>query len=173
MFKKITAILFVLICFILQCSVFSTLSLGGIIPNLLLILTSAYGLIQGERSGLIIGFMSGLLLDIMFGNFLGFYALIMMYIGYLNGKLNRAYYPEDFKLPIALIVVSDLTYGLLCYFLLFLFRGKFQFLYYLRHVILPEIIYPILAAIFLYPMILFVEQKLNLGDKRSKKDFVR
>ncbi|MGN0424623.1 MAG: rod shape-determining protein MreD [Acetatifactor sp.] len=172
MFKKIMTVLFILICLILQCSVLSALSLGGIIPNLLLILTSAYGLIRGEQEGLVIGFFCGLLLDILFSNFLGFYALIMMYIGFLNGKLNRAYYPEDYKLPIALIVISDLTYGLICYVLLFLLRGKFYFFYYLRHVILPEVVYTVVAAIFLYPLILFVEQKFHSGDKRRTKGFV-
>lgn len=165
-------VLFILICLILQCSVLSALSLGGIVPNLLLILTSAYGLIRGEKDGLLIGFFCGLLLDILFSDFLGFYALLMMYIGFLNGKLNRAYYPEDYKLPIALIVISDLTYGLICYVLLFLLRGKFYFFYYLGHVILPEVVYTVVAAIVLYPLILFTEQKFHSGDKRRTKGFV-
>ena len=172
MLKKIMTVLFILICLILQCSVFSALSLGGIVPNLLLILTSAYGLIRGEKDGLLIGFFCGLLLDILFSDFLGFYALLMMYIGFLNGKLNRAYYPEDYKLPIALIVISDLTYGLICYVLLFLLRGKFYFFYYLGHVILPEVVYTVVAAIVLYPLILFAEQKFHSGDKRRTKGFV-
>lgn len=172
MLKKIMTVLFILICLILQCSVLSALSLGGIVPNLLLILTSAYGLIRGEKDGLLIGFFCGLLLDILFSDFLGFYALLMMYIGFLNGKLNRAYYPEDYKLPIALIVISDLTYGLICYVLLFLLRGKFYFFYYLGHVILPEVVYTVVAAIVLYPLILFEEQKFHSGDKRRTKGFV-
>ena len=172
MLKKIMTVLFILICLILQCSVLSALSLGGIVPNLLLILTSAYGLIRGEKDGLLIGFFCGLLLDILFSDFLGFYALLMMYIGFLNGKLNRAYYPEDYKLPIALIVISDLTYGLICYVLLFLLRGKFYFFYYLGHVILPEVVYTVVAAIVLYPLILFTEQKFHSGDKRRTKGFV-
>lgn len=172
MLKKIVTVLFILVCLILQCSVLSVFSLGGIIPNLLLILTSAYGLIRGEQSGLVIGFCCGLLLDVLSGSFLGFYALLMMYIGFMNGKLNRAYYPEDYKLPIALIVVSDLTYGLICYVLLFLLRGKFYFLYYLIHIILPEVVYTVVAAIFLYPLILFTEQKFHSGDKRRTKGFV-
>ena len=55
MLKKIMTVLFILICLILQCSVLSALSLGGIVPNLLLILTSAYGLIRGEKDGLLLG----------------------------------------------------------------------------------------------------------------------
>lgn len=125
--RKVIVTLFVVLCFILQCSVFNSLALGGIIPNLMIILTSSFGFMRGEKEGLLIGFFSGLLCDIFFGSFLGFYAMIMMYIGFINGKFCRIFYPEDIKLPLALIVVSDISYGLLCYILMFLLRGRFSF----------------------------------------------
>ena len=78
--RKVIVTLFVVLCFILQCSVFNSLALGGIIPNLMIILTSSFGFMRGEKEGLLIGFFSGLLCDIFFGSFLGFYAMIMMYI---------------------------------------------------------------------------------------------
>lgn len=42
MLRKITVTLFILICFILQCSVFGSLAFAGIIPNLMIILASAF-----------------------------------------------------------------------------------------------------------------------------------
>ena len=108
--RKVIVTLFVVLCFILQCSVFNSLALGGIIPNLMIILTSSFGFMRGEKEGLLIGFFSGLLCDIFFGSFLGFYAMIMMYIGFINGKFCRIFYPEDIKLPLALIVLySDVS----------------------------------------------------------------
>ena len=71
--RKVIVTLFVVLCFILQCSVFNSLALGGIIPNLMIILTSSFGFMRGEKEGLLIGFFSGLLCDIFFGSFLGFY----------------------------------------------------------------------------------------------------
>ncbi|MCM1216189.1 MAG: rod shape-determining protein MreD [Lachnospiraceae bacterium] len=172
MLRKFIVTLFVLICFILQCSVFNSLAFAGIIPNLMIILTSSFGFMRGEKEGLIIGFFCGLLSDIFFGSFLGFYALVLMYIGYLNGKFSRIFYPEDIKLPIALIVVSDLSYGILCYFLMFLLRGRFEFNYYLTHVILPEAIYTIVVTIFLYPLILLVNGKLEAIERKRAQKFV-
>ena len=130
MLRKLIVTIFILLCFILQCSVFGSLAFGGIIPNLLIILTSSFGFMRGEREGLLIGFFCGLLNDIFFGGFLGFYALLLMYIGYLNGKFCRIFYPEDIKLPLALIIVSDLSYGIICYILTFMLRGRFDFAYY-------------------------------------------
>lgn len=161
MLRKIIVAVFIVICFILQCSVFDSLAFAGIVPNLLIILTSAFGFMRGESEGLVIGFFCGLLSDIFFGSFLGFYALIMMYIGYLNGKFCKIFYPEDIKLPIALIIISDLSYGIICYVLTFMLRGRFQFSYYFTHIILPEALYTIVVTLLLYPVILKVNNRLE------------
>ncbi len=161
MLKKCIIAIFIIVCFVLQCSVFDSLSFAGIIPNLMIILTSSFGFMCGEKYGLVIGFVCGLLSDIFFGSFLGFYALLLMYIGYVNGKFCKIFYPEDIKLPLALIVVSDLSYGIICYVLTFMLRGKFQFTYYFAHVILPEALYTIVVTLFLYPLILKVNEKLE------------
>ena len=151
--RKIVVVLLILVFFILQCSVFNSLALGGIIPNLMIILTSSFGFMRGEKAGLLIGFACGLLCDIFFGSFLGFYA-------------------EDIKLPLALIVVSDISYGLICYILMFLLRGRFYFPYYFTKVILPEALYTIVVTIILYPLILKINQKLEEKEKRSAQKFV-
>ena len=52
--RKVIVTLFVVLCFILQCSVFNSLALGGIIPNLMIILTSSFGFMRGEKEGLLI-----------------------------------------------------------------------------------------------------------------------
>lgn len=172
MLRKFIVTLFVLMCFILQCSVFNSLAFAGIIPNLMIILTSSFGFMRGEKEGLVIGFFCGLLSDIFFGSFLGFYALVLMYIGYLNGKFSKIFYPEDIKLPIALIITSDLSYGILCYCLMFLLRGRFRFSYYFTHVILPEALYTIVITIFLYPVILWINEKLEARERRRAQKFV-
>ena len=172
MLRKFTVALLILICYILQSSVFSGLTFAGIIPNLMIILTSSFGFMRGEKEGLVIGFFCGLLTDIFFGSCLGFYALVLMYIGYLNGKFSRIFYPEDIKLPIALIVTSDLSYGIICYVLSFMLRGRFQFTYYFTHIILPEALYTILATMLLYPVLLKINGKLEAWEKRREQKFV-
>ena len=172
MLRKIVVTVFIIVCFVLQCSVFDAIAFAGIIPNLMIILTSSFGFMRGEEDGLVIGFFCGLLCDVFFGNFLGFYALVLMYIGYINGKFSRIFYPEDIKLPLALIIVSDISYGVLCYCLMFLLRGRFNFPYYFTRVILPEALYTIVVTMFLYPLILKVNQKLEAKEKRSAQKFV-
>ena len=152
--------IFIIICFLLQSTVFHSLSFGGIIPNLMIILTSSYGFMRGRKSGTLIGFFSGLLIDIFFSDVLGFYAILFMYIGYLNGVFKKMFYPENIKLPIFLIVGSDFLYNILIYFFTFLLKGRFQFLYYFNNIIIPEMVYTIIVACILYPLLLVTENLL-------------
>ena len=166
------SVLLIIGSFVLQTTLFQALSFGGIVPNLMIVLTASYGFMRGKKAGLLTGFFSGLLCDIFFGPVIGLNALIYMYIGYLNGKFNRIFYPEDIKLPLALILCSDLAYGLLCYLLFFLMRGKFHFGYYLLHIILPEAVYTIVVTLLLYPLILWINKRLESREQRSARKFV-
>lgn len=165
-------VLIILGCYLLQCSVFSQLTLASIKPNLLLIAVSAFGFMRGPKEGMLSGFLCGLLIDVQFGGALGFYALIYLLIGYVNGLFQQIYYDEDIKLPLLLIAASEFLYGLAIYFLTFMLRSEFHFIRYLSQNIIPELIYTIAVALLLYPFILYFNQKLEVEEKRSTGKFV-
>lgn len=170
--RKITVFLIIAVCYLLQSTVFQALSFASISPNLMIVVVSAFGFMRGKKEGLWIGFFTGLLLDVFTGSILGFYALLYMYVGYFNGFLRKMFYPEDIKLPMLLIAVSDFSCSLIIYFLLFLFRGKFDILYYLLNIMIPELVYTMVVTIFLYFIILKINQKLETIEKRSAVKFV-
>ena len=166
--RFIVSFLLVISCFVLQSTVFKSIAFGGIIPNLMIVLTASFGFMRGEKAGILFGFFCGLLADIFFGSVIGLYAMIYMYIGYANGKFNMIFYPEDIKLPLALIFVSDMAYGLLSYIILFLMRGRFHFTYYLIHIILPEMVYTIVVTLIFYPFILLINKKLEDREQKER-----
>ena len=165
--RKIIVAILIFFCFLLQSTVFQAIAFNGIVPNLLIVLTAAFGFMRNEKGGLVIGFFCGLICDIFFGDVIGFYALVMMYIGFFNGKFSGIFYPEDIKLPMALIIVSDLSYCMICYICMFLLRGKLDFPYYFLHIILPEVVYTTVITLLLYPLILFINVRLENGGKRG------
>lgn len=165
--RHLYMLLTILIFYLLQCTVFSFLELANIRPNLLLILTATFGFMRGQKEGMLVGFFSGLLLDIQFGNFLGFYALVYLVIGYINGIFYKNFYEEDFKLPLLLISASELIYGHVIYLSMFLLRSDFRYFYYLSHTIMQELVYTVLVALVMYPILLYVNQKLEIEEKRS------
>lgn len=166
--RFLVSFLLVISCFVLQSTVFKAIAFGGIIPNLMIVLTASFGFMRGEKTGLLFGFFCGLLADIFFGNVIGLYAIIYMYIGYVNGKFNKIFYPDDIKLPLALILVSDITYGFLCYVILFLMRGRFHFTYYLLHIILPEMVYTIGVTLIFYPFLLWINKRLEYREQKER-----
>lgn len=114
--RKVSVFIIIAICFLLQTTLFQALSFASISPNLLIIVVSSFGFMRGKKEGMYIGFACGLLLDIFGSGILGFYALLYMYIGYINGYFRKMFYPEDLKLPMLLIAGSDLGCNLLIYF---------------------------------------------------------
>lgn len=167
----VTAVLIVF-CFLLQCTVFRSIAFNGIVPNLLLVLTASFGFMCGRKSGLLTGFFSGLLIDIFFGNLIGFYALVYMLAGFFNGIFRKIFFPEDIKLPLFLITVSDLGFGFICYIFMFLLRSRFQFDFYFLHIIFPEVVYTILVSMILYPLVLKINSRLETSERKEAKKFV-
>ena len=167
--RKIVVMVIVIICFVLQCTLFKALSIASISPKLLIIVTSSFGFMRGKKDGLLIGFFCGLLTDIFYGGTLGFYAMIYMYLGYINGFFRKIFFPEDIKLPMILITASDFVCNLLVYVFQFLLRRKFEFHYYMIHIIIPELVYTIMVTVFLYFLLLKINQKLEAVERRNAR----
>ena len=171
MLRKIVLFLIISICFVLQTTTFQSLSIANVAPNLLIIVVSAFGLMRGKTEGMYIGFFSGFLIDIFCGFYLGIYALLYMYVGYLTGLFQKRFYPEDIKLPLIIISASDLISNMIVYVFLFLTRSRYDFVYYLKSVIIPEFVYTTIITIFLYLLLLKINQKLEAYEKRRAIKF--
>ncbi|MDO4345525.1 MAG: rod shape-determining protein MreD [Eubacteriales bacterium] len=162
-----------LACLLLQCSLMPAISIASITPNLMIVFTVSFGLMRGKRSGMILGFICGLLTDLMIpGLFVGLRAFVYMYIGYFCGYCYRIFYDDDIKMPVILTAAGDLVYGIAFYATQFMLRGRIQFFFYLRRVILPEMVYTILMTFVFYRLFLLLNRQLEKMDKRSVGSFV-
>lgn len=172
--RKFVITIMIIVCYILESTIFRHFKIASVTPNILLILTVSFGVMRGSKEGMIIGFVSGLLLDIFFcfGSLFGFYALLFTLVGYLNGLFHRMFFSDDIKLPLVLIAVSELLFGIFVYIFMFMMRSKFNFSYYFKNIILPELVYTVIISLILYPIILKVNQKLETEEKRSASKFV-
>jgi rod shape-determining protein MreD len=149
------------VCFVLQSSLFHYIGLANIMPNLLLILVVSTAFMRGRMSGLFVGLFSGLLIDLMYGNVIGLYALFYLLIGYFWGLSQKYYDRDDYTIPIILVAIGDLVYGIFYYIFEFLLRGRLDFLYYFRRFILTEMIYTIAVSVFLYKLLHMINYRLD------------
>lgn len=170
--RKLVSFALIIICFLIQSTLLDKLTFASIKPNFLIVLTSSFGFMRGKKEGMAVGLFCGLLMDVFWGNLLGFHMLIYTVIGYLNGMFQRLFYDDDIKLPLALIAASEAVYGIVIYICMFMLQGEFDFLYYLAHIILPELVYTILITLVLYQVIRYINRKLVKEEQRSASKFV-
>lgn len=170
--RILTCALIIISCYLLETTVFQRFALASIVPNLLIVVTSAFGFMRGKKEGMLIGFACGLLRDVMMGELLGLYALIYLVIGYVNGFFRKIFYGDDIKLPIFLIAASDFVYGMIVYMIMFLLKSDFKFSYYFQHIIMSELVYTVLIAFGFYHILLKINRKLEEEEKRSASKFV-
>lgn len=170
--RKLIYMAIIVIAFLLESMLLPHLALASITPNLMLIVTASIGFMRGNKEGLFVGFFGGLLLDVFFGGYLGIYALIYAILGYCNGFFKRMFYEDDIKLPLVLISISDFIYGVVTYITRFMLNGDFRFFYYLKKIIIPEMLYTLLVTFIFYNIILRINQKLEAEEQRSASKFV-
>lgn len=161
-------VLLILLAFTIQNCVFPLLPFLAATPNLLLILTFSFGFIHGKHAGMFYGLLSGLLLDLFYSGPFGFYSLVYVYIGYINGIFTKYYYEDYITLPLILSVFNELAYSMYVYVLRFLIRGRLDLPYYFRNIILPEIIFTVITTLLVYRLFLSASRRLvDMGKRRD------
>ncbi len=166
--RRLIELFAIFTAFLLQTTLFQHMSFAGIVPNMMIIVTCVCGLMSGKNDGMMTGFICGLLMDIVYGDILGFNALVFLYIGYVNGSVNRLFYPDDIKLPLIFISLSDLSYLFITYLLRFVLRARFNIGYYFLNVMLPELVYTFVITLILYLPISRISLKLGGFERESE-----
>lgn len=146
-------ILEIIICYVLQGSVWSNLSANNIVPDLLMVVVVAAAYMKGSNAGIIYGFFAGILLDLTYGTHLGYFALLYLLMGCLSGFAHKIYRRDDHITPLLLISVCVFLSQSAYYVTEFMLRGRLEYGFYFANVILPKIVYTILIASVLYKLI--------------------
>ena len=124
-----------------QWSIVPALSMGGISPDLPLILTVLLALRYGPETGCVVGFVAGLLQDTAGGGLLGVQALTKALAGFGIGLVVGRFWVTNPLVQIPGLVLLTITEGLLRYCLLQFFHFPASLGALLMHVILPQALY--------------------------------
>lgn len=170
--RAIINLALIITAFTIQNCVFPLIPFLSASPNLLLILTFSFGFIEGQRAGMWYGVLAGLLLDLFYSGPFGFYTLFYIYVGYINGICTQYYYEDYITLPLILSVLNELAYNMYIYVFRFLVRGRLNFLYFFRHLMLPEIIFTVVTTLFIYRLLLYINRKLKEFESRRDTTIV-
>ena len=99
---------------------------------------------------MVTGMFAGLMLDIFFCDVIGYHALILLIIGFISGVWDSFFYSDDLYVPLLLLILSDLFYCIVYFIVWYVLKAKFDFGYYLLHIMLPEFLLTFIAGVILY-----------------------
>jgi len=76
---------------VLQVAVFSVVDVGGVVPNLALLVVVAAALVRGPEFAAVLGFVGGLAIDLAppADHIAGRWALALVVVGYLAGRVRQ------------------------------------------------------------------------------------
>lgn len=158
--RYISMFLIIILCFLLQTTLFQNLKIANVAPNLLIILISSYGFMYGRKFGMISGIMCGILSDFIYNDIIGIYILIYVLAGYINGSAHKLYFKDDMSIPVFAVAVSDFFVNILFYTFNFLLRGRLNILVYMKNIILPELVYTVIIGVIIYKILNKLEDKM-------------
>jgi len=80
-----------LLAVVVQVAVFSVFSVDGVVPNVVLLVVVAAGLVRGPELGAVLGFVGGLAVDVVppADHVAGRWALALVAVGYLAGRVRQ------------------------------------------------------------------------------------
>jgi rod shape-determining protein MreD len=135
-----------------QTTMMPALGIGGIVPDLPLILAVLVALRRGSEPGCVIGFALGLAQDALVGGPLGLQALSKALVGFAAGELPRVCLVSNPLVSVLAVVLATLVDGSLRFVVLQLFHYPATFSELLGWVILPQTVYNGVLAVFFATM---------------------
>ncbi|MBQ2745896.1 MAG: rod shape-determining protein MreD [Lachnospiraceae bacterium] len=162
----------IIISYVFQTTFSSGISFGVAAPNIIMAFVCSYALLRGKKEGMYVGFILGILVDLFYGYYdvIGINAFLYMIIGFVIGMFHEIFYLEDILIPMAVVGVCDFLYNFIYYVITFLLRNKLDFIYYIKAIILPEMVYTIFITVFIYRLLMYFNKKLEAFEKRGEKE---
>ncbi|MDF2877180.1 MAG: rod shape-determining protein MreD [Clostridia bacterium] len=159
-----------LIIHAMSATLFQNLRIGEISPNFMIMIIVSFALLRGSKEGSLIGLAAGFLNDIVFGMGIGSTVFVYTLIGYVCGKFNKNFYRENFIIPFVCTLFSSLFYSVACMFGFFL-RGKVNFIFFFKTIIIPELIYTITLSLVIYQLTYLINEKIENTEKKTRNIF--
>ena len=167
--RKVTELVIILLVYLIQGTFGRTIAIGGIVPNLLIILPVLFGFFKGKNEGMFVGFFSGSMYDLFFSGLFGFSVLVFVYVGYYSGMFYKEYEKVEVLIPLAMVMLSDFIYEFLSYIGKFLLHNRLNADYFITKFIIPEMVYTLIIALVIYYPLMKLDTLLDVKWKKRKK----
>ncbi len=155
----------VITALVLQSTLFSQITLAGVKPELVYLVTIVLALLEGPSAGAVAGFAGGMTQDFLLNQPKGITALTLTLVGYAVGMLRQYIVTPSPLLPVVVVagatMIGILFYGIVA----FLLGVDVGGMYLVKAAVLSGVYDAVLTPIF-YPIVRRVAE-----SSRTKKVF--
>ena len=150
---NIALILTSIILYILQANFFSWFTIAGIMPNLFVIFALFIGLFGSKTMGTIYGLIVGLFIDCVIGTKIGINCIGLGLIGFLSTIFDKNFSKDSRMTIMVMVVVATVIFEILSYLLNYILMSiNIEIINFIK-ILSIEIVYNLILAIILYPLI--------------------
>ncbi len=168
--KYILLILMAYSALILQSTMLNSLQIGGVKPDLILVLVICTAVICGPERGLGVGLLLGLAEDLYFGKFIGMNSLCKGLTALIAGWFTAGTFSENLLVPVLSVFLGSIVNGAL-FFLVGLSMGMEWSVNIFFTAVLPMAFYNMCIVPFIYtPYHKFAQ---GLGDLQINFDLLK
>lgn len=164
--RKIVELIIIILFIAVQNTLGRVISLGGVMPNLMILLPVIFGYMNGSNEGMFVGFFAGLMYDAYSSNIFGYASLIFVITGYLTGLFFTKYEDGSIIIPSVFVMAGDFVFETGSYFGTFMLHNDLDYGFYLNRFIIPEMLYSALMMLIIIKPLMLLNPHLNSKDKR-------
>lgn len=174
MLKSFLISSFILLCAtIVESSILSNISFLFVVPDLVLMCSIYFGLLNGKLFGETTGFVSGILLDFITGIPYGFNCLIRTIIGYICGIFSDTIIISGILMPMISVGVGTIAKTLLIELVALFFPNVNIYVTgFISNEFLFEFIENIVLAPFVFKFLGFFKRYLTILTAKDRVDNV-
>ncbi len=156
------------ILYVLQTGLFSSFSLAGVVPDLLMILVVSVGFMRGRTKAMLAGLLCGFYIDCCYSSVIGIFPLFYIIVGNLSGFAHKIYDDDDHMTPLLLTAAGEFLYNLMYFVVFYLLQGKTNLTFYIYRIMIPRVVYTVLVSIILYKILKYTNLFLLRFDRDAE-----
>ncbi len=174
MAKSILLSSFIMLCAaIIESSILSNITFLYVVPDLVLICSLYFSLLNGKTVGVSTGFISGIILDSITGIPFGFNCLYRTIIGYVYGIFSNTIIISRFVMPVLSVAIGTIAKTLMVHIIALLFPNVNIYVAgFISYDFLFEFIENVLLAPFVFGFLGFFKKSLAISSVRDSIDNV-
>ncbi|MCR4631185.1 MAG: rod shape-determining protein MreD [Treponema sp.] len=165
---------FILLCVtIIESSILSNISFLYVVPDLVLICSIYFSILNGRTIGVSTGFVSGLFLDFVTGVPFGFNCLYRTIIGYVSGLFTNTIIVSGLMVPMLTVGIGTLVKSILVHIIALFFPNLNIYVTgIISYQLLFEFIENVLLAPFIFKFLGFFKKYLVIRTTKDRVDDV-